>query len=1101
MKRSNCIIGPVLIAIVLSSAVRAETQAKSEAFFENQIRPLLSKHCFECHNADKQEGGIRLDFRQALIDGGDSGAAIVPGQPESSLLIEAVRYEGLEMPPEAPLSPEEIAKLVRWVRQGAVWPESDAIAKPSLGDQDAIRKVADSHWAFAAIEMPPQPETSDPDWARTPIDKFVLAKLDTNGLTHSKPAKRTTLIRRAFNDLIGLPPTPQIIQSVFGQPSLHGKTYVEIVDGLLASDHYGERMARRWMDVARYADTRDFQAAADLRYPYAYTYRDWLIQAFNSDLPYDDFVRQQLAADFLTERDDDPNLAALGFLTVGPLYRNNLHERIADRVDVVTRGLMGLTGSCARCHDHKYDPLSIEDYYSLYGVFRDSVRPSEFPTIENPLGRTVSAELADQFQSALDAETSKLRDYEAGLADAAMEAFKASPTKYLQGYLELNITKAATIRGLISKNDLSEMAMTPIATNLDRFRKRASNASHPVFGPLVDLVAQPDKNFAEKKSTYLSQHGDALVTPVRVAVEQSNSRSDLVEQLGKVFEQSGSESDPNCAQIQQAIADPDGPFSITPRAASAASRLLGKGRQKLLKFQQAIADVQATHPGAPSKAMALAEADQFRPVFVMFRGDPSRRGPNVDRRFPEYFSAASGPTKFENGSGRLELAEEIVKAENPLTSRVIVNRIWRMHFGNGLVADAGDFGLRSEPPAQQELMDFLAASLVEKKWSLKWLHRTIMLSNTYRQSSSAMDPPTRDDGTSAVEIDAINQLLWHQNRRRLDFESMRDAMLAVAGTLDSSIGGRSVVLSANPHPTRRTLYAYVDRVDPDPLFATFDVPSADVSSAQRTETLVPQQALFAMNNPFVTEQARALIAHDDFQAAETDAQRIRILVDSVLQRDARPNEIAMIKSFVNHADRLRGGQPVRWQYGFGRVGGATADFKPLTHFDGKRYSYESEFPSPVLGYAMLSSSGGHPGKNSEQATIRRWTAPADMLIRIAGTLERKSERGDGVRAVIRINGKPIFETTLVTGQSKTACGIHSVKTGDSIDFVVDPLQSSTADGHRWTVLIEHRDETKKNVLETWSSGRDFSGPPPPPLSPWEQTAQALMMTNEFLFVD
>ncbi|MEO1617467.1 MAG: DUF1553 domain-containing protein [Planctomycetota bacterium] len=1079
----------------------ADRDAAKVTYFENHIRPLLSEHCFECHNAEKQEGGVRLDIRQDMIAGGDSGPSIVPGKPEESLLIEAVRYESLEMPPEGPLDDEDVAKLVRWVRQGAVWPEGDFAAKPSLGDQVAIREAAASHWAFQPTAEPESPAVSDPDWVHTTVDQFVLAKLDENGLAPSARAKRPTLIRRAFIDLIGLPPTPEIKQAIFGDEDLGQLSLNRIIDGLLASPHYGERMARHWMDVARYADTRDFLAAADLRYPFAYTYRDWLIHAFNQDLTFDEFVKQQIAADFLAERDDDPNLAALGFLTVGPLFRNNPHERIADRIDVVTRGLMGMTGSCARCHDHKYDPVSIEDYYSLYSVFRDSVRETELPTIESPLGREIPAELAADFKTAIAAERGKLAKYEQSLADNAMDQLAKRPKDYLLGYFELSIEKSETTRGLKSKRKLEETALTPLEKSLDRFRRNANSLSHPVFGPLAQLIAVPQNRFVSRKNAYLESHGSLLPPRVFKAVESSTSPKELIEALGDAYAAAASSEDAGDQLIRSAVNHPDeGPFHITAKAASQASRLLGKGRRKLQLFQEAIADVQATHPGAPAKAMTLSDAEKPLPTFVMYRGEPQRRGPRVKKRFPEYFSSSKQP--FENGSGRLELAEKIVSPENPLTARVLVNRIWRMHFGAGLVSDGGDFGLRSDAPVQNELMDALAVGLIENGWSIKWLHRTIMNSSAYCQQSSAMNPPMRDDGTSAAEIDATNQLIWRQNRRRLDFETMRDSILAAAGTLDRSIGGRSVRLSDSPHPTRRTVYSYIDRVDPHPLFATFDVPSPDVCSAQRTETLVPQQALFAMNNPFVTDQARAIVSREDFQRAQTLQERVGILFRRALQRSPKPAEIAMMRRFIDQARSLAedtGAAPV-WQYGFGDASDASS-FHSLPHFDGERYSPETKFPSGEYGYLMLNRAGGHPGKTSEQASILRWIAPEDMVIRLAGLIERKSDRGNGIEAIVRIDQREVFRKKLVTGSEKSVAGFHSVKAGQTVDFVVDPLGNSNSDGYRWTVLVEQRDASKKEVVRSWRSAQDFAPPPPPAMSPWEQAAQALMMTNEFLFVD
>lgn len=1092
-----------LIALRSPTSVIAD-DAQKAAFFENRIRPILIQHCFECHDATKQEGGARLDHHDALLAGGESGPAIVPGKPEESLLIEAVRYEGYEMPPKGKLSDEDIAALVQWVSDGAVWPEGAKPMQPSLGDQDAIRDAADAHWAFQPIRKPELPTSSDPDWAIRPIDNFVRAKLDEHGLKPSPTTGRDVLIRRAFNDLIGLPPTPEIVNNVFGKPSLEGMNFRDIVDGLLASEHYGERMARHWMDVARYADTRDFLAAADLRYPFAYTYRDWLISAFNQDMSYDEFVKQQLAADFISDKPNDPNLAALGFITVGPMYRGSALERMSDRIDTVSRGLMGITASCARCHDHKYDPISIEDYYALYGVFRDSVSPEEFPQIESPLGKAVDAELVKDFEAKYHAEVAKLEEYEQDLADKAREELLKRFDDYLVGYVEMNIAKTETDRGLKSKRKLEETALKPIARNLDLFRRRKANTNDPVLGPIVVLLHVDDKDFVKERDAYLSGgRGKKLNSAIRGTVAASQNRLELAKQLGQVFNQAAAEdASGDLLDVKTALAnEPEKPFEITPDAASAASRLLGAGRQKLARFQEAIKDVEATHPGAPPKAMVLQDAEKFDPVYVMFRGEPQRRGPEVPRRFPAYFAPGDAAKPFENGSGRLELAENICHPDNPLTARVLVNRIWRMHFGSGLVRDAGDFGLRADAPVQQELMDYLASYIMNNNWSIKQLHREIMLSATYRQTSAVSDPPMRADGTSAAEIDAENSLLWRQNRRRLDFESMRDSMLAAANTIDLSVGGRSVKLSETPHPTRRTVYAYIDRVEPDPIFATFDVAPPTQSTAQRTETLVPQQALFAMNNPFVTEQARAMVARDEFTTANTDEDRINALARRAFQRDARPNEITMVSNFVTAAEEMMGDRQPVWQYGYGSAGSDGSDFQPLKHFDGQRYTYGTDFPSKEGGYLMLSKLGGHPGNSSDSSIVRRWVAPDNMTIRIAGNLSRKSDRGDGVRALVRVAGQPVKEFQIVTGEEKTLAGYQDVRKGDAVDFIIDPIKTATSDGYNWTVLIEKRLRGSDSIEDTWHSARDFAGPPPPPLTPWEQAAQAMLMTNEFLFVD
>ncbi|MGV3486020.1 MAG: DUF1549 domain-containing protein, partial [Planctomycetaceae bacterium] len=363
------------ILLLGSSAQGDEAQVRREQFFEERVRPLLFNRCFECHGDKKQESGLRLDSRSAILRGGDSGPAAVARRVDDSLLIQAVRGEAASMPPEDPLEEAEIEVLERWVAMGLPWTAGDAPPEPSLGDQRAIQEIADSHWAFQPINKPPLPAAVS---AGTPseVDVFLNQQIDEAGLQVAPPADRRTLLRRLTFDLIGLPPTPEEVTAF--ESDRDPDAIAKVVERLLQSPHYGERWGRHWLDVARYADSQDWQAQTDVRYPFAYTYRDWVIRSLNADMPYDEFIRKQLAADFIETQPDSPELAALGFLTVGPRFRNNRLELAADQIDVVTRGLMGLTVACARCHDHKYDPVPIEDYYALYGVFASCTIPDDY---------------------------------------------------------------------------------------------------------------------------------------------------------------------------------------------------------------------------------------------------------------------------------------------------------------------------------------------------------------------------------------------------------------------------------------------------------------------------------------------------------------------------------------------------------------------------------------------------------------------------------------------------------------------------------------------------------------------------------------------------
>ncbi|MGC3972734.1 MAG: DUF1549 domain-containing protein [Pirellulales bacterium] len=559
----------------VSSAESAEPAAPQKAarvqaeFFETHIRPVLVEQCIACHGPQKQESGLRLDSREALFKGGAEGAAVVAGRPEESLLIEAIRHEGLEMPPEQKLDDAVIANFETWVRSGAQWPAGDAPSAPALGDQVAIFAKAPSHWAFQPVNKPESPTVQDAAWSRNSIDRFVLAKLEAAGLKPSREAEAAVLCRRLYFDLIGLPPSPAEVDDFvksYTSPDRAAaeRAYAQLIDKLLASKHYGERWGRHWLDVARYADTRDFVAAGvDRRYPYAFTYRDWVVNAFNRDLPYDEFIREQLAADFYADDKQSPSLAALGLLTVGPRFGNDQAEQIADRIDVVTRGFLGLAVTCARCHDHKYDPIPTADYYSLYGVFASCEEPTEMPLLS---GMIPPKDLLADYEQARSAKVKELDDYAAGLRDTAEQDLVKRIDEYLLGFYEMHVTKEESIRGLISKRKLMETAMTPLGLNLDAARKQAQWRRDPVLGPLFHLLQVVDNNFAGHltKITKTGKVGDAKpaeVNPVVLEMLRKLPPKDkraLVVAYGKLLKDSQTaerKSDANWEAVRAGLLD------------------------------------------------------------------------------------------------------------------------------------------------------------------------------------------------------------------------------------------------------------------------------------------------------------------------------------------------------------------------------------------------------------------------------------------------------------------------------------------------------------------------------------------------------------------
>ena len=953
---------PLAVFGAVSSARAAITPEQTE-FFEKKIRPVLAEQCYSCHGPEKQKGELRLDSRAAVLKGADVGAVVVSGKPEESSLIKSIRHTGdSKMPAKADKLPaEQIAALEEWVRMGMPWPESNKVATPGAGESSK------AHWAWQKIQNPPVPAVADAGkWARTEVDHFVLAKLEGKKITPSPAASKRTLIRRATYDLTGLPPTAEETEAFEKDES--PEAYAALLDRLLASPRYGERWGRYWLDVARYADTRGYLAGGEERkYPFSYTYRDWVIEALNRDLPYDQFIVQQIAGDQLVKDGDNSPMAAQGFLTLGRRFLNSQPDIIDDRIDVVTRGFMGLSVACARCHDHKFDPIPTTDYYALFGVFQSSMeKPSgELPLLKSSQNPKEAAEYAKQ------------------LAERNAEIAKFYEEK----------------------------------EDLFAWRMRLTLGAAAVLPPVA-----PDK-----RANFLDRAGRESLTKLKNKIDQLNAS-----------------------------------------------------------------------PIAPPRAHALF--DQAKPVdpHVYIRGNPGRPGEKVPRRFLTILSGGN-PQPFTQGSGRLELARAIASKDNPLTARVMVNRVWNLHFGRGIVRTPADFGVKGDAPTHPELLDWLATKFMAEGWSLKKLHRTLMLSAAYRQTS--------DDRPDATLADPENRLVWKMNRRRLDFEAMRDSLLASAQELDLQMGGRGVELAAAPYAKRRAVYGFIDRQNLPGVFRTFDFATPDQSSPQRFVTTVPQQALFMMNSPFVIDRARALVTLPKYHEPNAYEEEVQSLYRRVLGRPAEPREVdAALRFVMNGITNPTSCTPEvpTWQYGWGGYDEAAKkmQFKPLPHFSGASKTWQTvpKMPSPdALGFVSLSAEAGHPGRDAQHAAIRRWTAPRDGVVAVSGKLERTANGGDGVigRVVSSRAGELLKVDVAPKQTAETKVARIEVKAGDTLDFIVEPGANDTSDGFRWSPVIGSDDGT-------WDAKGQFAGPPPPkpaPLQPWEQYAQVLLQTNEFAFVD
>jgi mono/diheme cytochrome c family protein len=712
MARTKCetLFVAALIFATLPTAeppVAVASERDELALFENHVRPLLTTRCIKCHGAAKQESGLRLDSKRLATKGGDRGPAIVPGDPERSLLVQAARRSGeLKMPPDDSLKPEEVAGLVEWIRQGAPWPAESVRSSTRGGSITAQER---QFWSFQPLGPGAPPEVHDQSWLRTPIDRFILARLEAARLKPVGPADKRTLIRRATFDLTGLPPTPDDVEAFVADGS--PDAFAKVVDRLLTSPAYGERWGRHWLDVVRYADTAG--ETADFPVREAYRYRNYVLASFNSDKPFDRFVREQIAGDLYANEGPPEQyedlVAATGFIAVSRRFgfdsENYQYLTIQDTIDTLGQAVLGLSLGCARCHDHKFDPVNAADYYALYGIF-ESTRYA-FPGSE---------------------QSKRPRDFVPAVLPSDARRLKQFPVLY---------------------------------------------------------------------------------------------------------------------------------------------------------------------------AVAEAESKNAR---IQLRGDPTRLGAEVPRRFLEIFGGDRLPPG-EKGSGRRQLADWITgRRAAPLTARVIVNRIWQHHFGSGLVRTENDFGARGAPPTHSELLDFLAARLIESGWSIKALHRLIMHSQTYQLSGGA-------DATAAKR-DPDDRWLSHFRRRRLDAEEIRDSLLWLGGNLDRSVGGphpfppvqtwgftQHAPYSAVYDTNRRSVYLMTQRIKRHPFLALFDGADTNVSTAHRDATTVPTQALFLMNDPFVHGQslqfAERLIA-----AATNEHQRIACAFQWALARPPESGEAERSAAFL-----------------------------------------------------------------------------------------------------------------------------------------------------------------------------------------------------------
>ena len=1156
----------LVLIVVLVSPARAADDPSGIEFFETRIRPVLVTHCQECHSSTSKsiKGALQLDHREGVRKGGESGAAIAE-TPDDSLLIKALKYDGLEMPPKGKLPAQVIADFEQWIRMGAPDPrDRPTVAASAKVDYAAASKL----WSFQPPRVSPTPVVKKADWPRRDIDRFVLAGLEQQGILPSEPADRRTLIRRATFDLIGLPPASEEVDAFVNDPS--PEAFATVVNRLLDSPHYGERWGRHWLDVARYGEDQAHTFKAR-NYPQGYRYRDWVVEALNRDLPYDQFLVEQIAGDLLGSPSDPKRLAALGLFALGPVYYQDNGEQAKaladewdDRVDTLTRGVLGLTVACARCHDHKFDPISTADYYGLAGVFASSEYQERPIVSQEVLDRKSDADSAlkkhqlqtDRF---LDQEARKLRpalvteipqymkaawlvlnqnkdkkndkkpakvakdqklsevllkrwvDYLGATGDArksrpylatwydwmatqdakkdlsndpAALEFVQQQAAALQTLVESRLgdrerlfavfgdniafvkddERASVEPGIIPLGDLFDDppgVSLSSAISIDKFAVAASENSLGVdrvvqgwgrqaqiapdlqfdFSKLgsdgnshggvmndgwdasggIRTAGKPAPSNLPRTEQGIGMHANALVTfdldelrqagllpsdqqfvfradraglnddvfgggtpsaHLAVIVSRPHRKKDVYDgilaayvngQPIKISENdrvyyfggdipaplkadghfatfnvpvpaearyltlvatgAGTGADGNSINsdhtvfsgarlelmpLPTASAVAENAVNAIPESDQPQARLDAFLLSEMLHDLGLLAipgsDVDERLPPAATEQLTTLRSEQERlkkasdaiqvamahslidstgrDLKVYLQGNPMKLGDVAPRSLPAVLTGGERHSFSGKGSGRAELARSIASRDNPLTARVIVNRIWRGHFGFGIVRTPSNFGQLGDRPTHPELLDTLAVQFMDSGWSLKWLHREIMLSATYQQSSMF-----RPD---SAEVDPENKLLWRMNRRRLEVEPWRDALLAVSGELDRSIGGSPADL-ASAGNRRRTIYGFISRHQLNDLLRLFDFPDPNITSDRRSVTTVPLQQLFVLNSDFMTQRARALAARLNSKAdASTDA-KIRDAFQLLYSREPTDMELKLGQSFLASA--------------------------------------------------------------------------------------------------------------------------------------------------------------------------------------------------------
>lgn len=867
---------------------------QSNDVFDKTIKPILEKNCYSCHSheADRIKGDLTLDT-QAGIE------SVLDNKTDLTKSTLAQQIISREMPPKKEMSSKDASLLLSWIRQGAKLPENMKKDK----DSDAWGTKIQTHWAFQPQYKPEMPQF-DMEGYQNPIDNFIAAKLENIGLGLSPRANKRDLIRRIYYDMLGIPPTYEDVQSFVNDNS--PGAWETVVDKVLQSPHYGERWGRHWLDVARYSDYKggSNNRRDDPRYVYAWSYRDYVIKSLNSDKPYDQFIKEQLAADLMVRgRKRTPQemeaLAGLGFLTVGRRDRNN-DDVIDDRIDAVSKAFLGLTVSCARCHDHKFDPITQKDYYSFHGIFSSITEPDEFqlPVVRD----TSSLKQFNEYAKLREEAIKNINKYKMDGYTKWHDHFRKTSGEYIvHTYMYYNEVPGPN-RGQYSRTNEVDNVRGLVNRMMSNWN-REMNSNNPFWTPYKELIKQDPKTWnvsLHKMSQDKKKYDFGVVRSLQVRKPQTKQQlanwygnvftvayKDLVENKKKNPKyMPGNKLHKKAVEI---LLKDKGPCDLGNL--DTFYRILNN--RERTRYENGLRNVTAKfinleweHVAVPVRAMVVQErAPVTSRIYIL--GNARTKGDPAPRSFLEYFDK-SGKVYPQNQSGRLQLAESIIN--NPLSSRVIVNRIWQHHFGKGIVDTPDDLGIQSPDPTHPELLDWLAVYLKENNWKLKSLHKLILTSKTYQQSSKPE--------AVAENLDSGNQLLHRQNIRRVEFESIRDTMFKLSNNLSNEMGGGPVNLFTKPYSKKRSIYGVIDRRNVPELLSNFDFADPNLPTGKRFNTTIPQQSLFMLNGQMAIDIIKLFCKNN---VGETAAQTVTNFYKVAYQRMPTQIEVKLGVDFIQSA--------------------------------------------------------------------------------------------------------------------------------------------------------------------------------------------------------